>query len=396
MRILSVHNSSDIYGASRCIERLAKRLHRDGHELFVVLPSGGPLKSLLEAAGAQVILHPALSVIERSQLRSLGSKVRFLVQLPISVLWLTLLIFRLRVDVVHTNCATVFSSPFAAALSGRRHIWHVRECFVDFPSMWKYYQHLINMFSATVIAISRTVKEQFDPRLHQNITVVYDGLPSEDFEACPSEAVDRFRRRFNIGGRSAAVVGRIKWHRKGQEVFVRAAALLKAKYPDAKFLIVGSCAPGNEAHGERLHQLVENLGLGSQVVFTGDIDNVRPAFASVDVIAVPSVQPEPLGLVVMEAMAMGTPVVGSKSGGIAEQVVDGAQGYLFEPGNETEMAAAIDRLFGDAELRRQMGIQGRDRFRTNFGIEDSYRGFLAACEGLRPLAPCVESTQAVE
>src|ERR1700733_12571553 len=118
MRILSIHNSADIYGASRCIERLAKRLRRDGHWLFVVLPREGPLKELLEAAGARVILHPALSVIERNQMRSIASKLRFALELPISIFWLTLLIVRLRVDVVHTNCATMPSSPLAAALTG--------------------------------------------------------------------------------------------------------------------------------------------------------------------------------------------------------------------------------------------------------------------------------------
>jgi glycosyltransferase involved in cell wall biosynthesis len=397
MRILSIHNSADIYGASRCIERLAKRLNSDGHRLFVVLPRDGPLKKLLEAAGARVILHPALSVLERHQMRSVATKLRFALELPISVFWLTLLIVRLRVDVVHTNCATMPSSPFAAALTGRPHVWHIRECFVDFPFLWKYYQHLIYKLSREVIAISKTVKEQFDSRLHEKITVVYDGLPSEEFQPCSPDLIREFRTRFDLRGNAAAVIGRIKWLRKGQEVFVRAAALLKTKYPDAKFLIVGSSAPGNEEHSERLHRLVDELGLASQVVFTGDIDNVRPVFASVDLVVVPSVQPEPLGLVVMESMAMGTPVIGSRSGGIAEQVRDGVEGCLFQPGNEIELASAMDRLFSDSELRREMGIRARQRFVECFDIEESYRGFLAACEGLRPLTPpYVESTRASE
>jgi glycosyltransferase involved in cell wall biosynthesis len=322
-----------------------------------------------------------MSVIERSQMKSLVTKVHFALRLPISILWLTILAFRLRADVVHTNCAIILSSPFAAALSGRRHVWHIRECFVDFPHFWKYYQHLIHKLSSRIIAISRTVKEQFEPELQGKISVVYDGLPKEDFEPCSPQALDRFRARFQIEGHSAAVVGRIKWLRKGQEVFVRAAALVRNRFPHGTFLIVGSSAPGNEEHTENLHRLVKELGLEDQVIFTGDIDDVRPVFASMDVIVVPSVQPEPLGLVVMEAMAMATPVIGSRSGGIAEQVTDGVEGYLFEPGNEVELAAAMEHLFSDADLRRAMGARARQRFVACFEIEDSYQSFIKACAG---------------
>ncbi len=376
MRILSIHNSADIYGASRCLERLAVELKNDGHQLFTVLPCRGPLVELLERAGATVIFHPALAIVERNKMKSVWSRVSFLLRIPVSAVWLAALAVRLRVDVVHTNVATIISSPFAAIMSGRPHVWHIRECFLEFPALWKYYQYLIYYTSAIVVAMSMTVRDQFAPSIRKRIAIVYDGLPVGEFSPCAPEVIEDFRNRFGIQARSAAVLGRIKWHRKGQEVFVRAAARLKDKYPDARFLIVGSAAPGNEEHETNLKELVAQLGVGEQIVFTGEIDDVRPVLASVDSVVVPSVQPEPFGMVVTESMAMSTPVIGSRSGGIAEQVTDGNEGYLFEPGNDAELAVALDRMFSDDGRRREMGLGARRTFLDRFEIGESYRQFM--------------------
>jgi hypothetical protein len=103
MRILSINNTSDVYGASRCMERVFGRFADEGHEVHAVLPNPGPLVDMLEARGVHVHLHPGLSVIERIQFRSVLGCIRFLLLLPFSALWLAALIVRLRVDVVHTN-----------------------------------------------------------------------------------------------------------------------------------------------------------------------------------------------------------------------------------------------------------------------------------------------------
>ena len=175
----------------------------------------------------------------------------------------------------------------------------------------------------------------------------------------------------------------MKWKRKGQEVFIRAAGLLKSKYPDAVYLVVGTAAPGSEDHVDRFRALAHEVGVGDRVVFTGDIRDVRPVYAAVDVSVAPSVDPEPFGCIVIESMAMGTPVVGSAAAGIAEQIVDGQTGYLFAPGDEHGLAAALDTLFGDEQRRREIAAGARRRFLGEFELEESYGNYLRVFEAVR-------------
>ena len=94
MRILSVNHTSDVYGASRCLERLAERLIHGGHEVRVVVPSDGPLKAALEAHGVTVLVHPRLSIVDRNTTRTWGRRLRLLATFPVSVAWLALAILR--------------------------------------------------------------------------------------------------------------------------------------------------------------------------------------------------------------------------------------------------------------------------------------------------------------
>jgi glycosyltransferase involved in cell wall biosynthesis len=382
MKILSVNHTADLYGASRCLERVAGPLVAGGHELIVVIPKSGPLQKALERDGVRVLLHPFLPVIDRSALRTAWAKLKLLVTFPPSVLWLAWIILRHRIDVVHTNSAVVCSPAFAARLTRRPHVWHIREFFLEFPSMWRHYERVIHRMSTVIIAISAAVKNQFSAPLRPKIEVVYDGLPRDEFSAgAVDHAAHAFRSRFQLGGVPlAGVVGRLKWGRKGQEVLIRAAALLRDKYPTAKYVVVGTAAPGNEEHLDRFRALVDELNLRDTVVFTGDIDDVRPVYAALDVSVAPPVDPEPFGCIVIESMAMGTPVIGSNAAGIAEQIVDGETGILFAPGNEHELAQALDRLFRNRALREDMSAKGVRLFREKFDMDRCYQEYLRVFE----------------
>src|SRR5579871_1322210 len=103
MIILSVHNSADIYGSSRCLLRMMEPFVKDGHDVHVVVPCTGPLVGLLEEKGVKVHIHKNLAIVERTQFASFAGKVSLLWRYPVSILWLIMLILRLKVDLVHTN-----------------------------------------------------------------------------------------------------------------------------------------------------------------------------------------------------------------------------------------------------------------------------------------------------
>jgi glycosyltransferase involved in cell wall biosynthesis len=233
------------------------------------------------------------------------------------------------------------------------------------------------MFSSRLITISRAVETQFTPKLRSKCTIIYDGFEADDAKSDP-EAALALRKGVGDPRLLVGVVGRIKFVRKGQEVLVKAAALLRNRFPDIRYMVVGTAAPGSKDHLDRLKELIRTNGLGDQFFFTGDVSDTRNVYAALDITVVPSIQAEPFGLVVMESMALGTPVVGSRCGGITEQVVDGETGLLFAPGDEQALAESLACLLEDDQLRRSMGRAGQARARQVFGMEQTYL-LTAAC-----------------
>lgn len=372
MKILTVNNTADIYGASRCLERVFGCLAEDGHEVHAVLPERGPLAALLEARGIQVHVHPGLSVVDRAQLRTVAGCLRFAFQLPLSVAFLRSLIVRLQIEAVHTNTVVMPSPPLAALLTRRPHVWHVRELLAEFGWLWKPYQRFVLALSSTVVAISTAVRDQFDRKRQGKIRVIYDGLDEAAGEPDPLR-VQALRAMFPAAALLVGVVGRIKWHRKGQEVLVRAAAIVRKRYPETRYVVVGTPSPGNEDHETRLRELITANGLDASVTLLGDRDDPVSVFAALDMAVAPPVQPEPFGCVAIEAMAVGRPVVGSRAGGLAEQILDGETGFLFEPGDSEELARHLEILLGDPALRQAMGAAGKARVREHFSLEHTHR-----------------------
>lgn len=383
MKILSVNNTADRYGASRCMERVFGGLAEAGHEVHAVMPEEGPLVALLQARGIHVHLHPGLTIVDRNQLKTFTGLVRFLASIPSSVFFLVRLIQREHIDIVHTNTVVLPSPSLAAFLTRRPHVWHIREILQEFGPLWRPYQRWIWHLSSAIVAISFCVRDQFDPKLQGKAQVIYDGLDDSTGKPNPVRA-RTFKESFPAGAALIGVVGRIKWHRKGQEVLVRAASLLRKRYPEAHYAIVGTPSLGNEDHEVRLRALIAQHGLEDVVRLVGEIEDTTSLFAALDIAVAPSVQPEPFGCVVIEAMAAGTPVVGSRAGGIAEQIVHGETGLLFTPGDPEDLARELAKLLSDTELRRHMAAAGERRVRSRFQLAKTTADMLELFERLQP------------
>lgn len=367
-RVLYVHNSADIYGASQCLIRLFKALDRSRYIPLVVLPEDGPLRQRLEALGVEVMFHPRLSVITRRVFRSWRILVFFL-EFPASVVFLRSLIRRRKIDLVHTNTGVMVSPGLAAKLAGVPHLWHIRDWFQEFRGLWKPYSSYITWSSAAVINVSKAVASQFPdkPIIH----VIYDGFPSDSFQSPNPEAGNDFRRRFHLGSDFVVgCVGRIKFQRKGQEVLVRAAAILKSRGLHPKVIIIGSAFPGNESHSHALIALIGELGLQDRVILTGELDDVRPAYMAMNALALPSAQPEPFANVMMEAMSLGVPVIATNIGGSPEAVADGITGFLVPPADPEALADKIELLMNDPKLCERLGQAGPARVVERFSIEE--------------------------
>jgi len=364
MHVVFVHSGADLYGASRALLRLAGVLVERGRRVTVILPYEGELGSELEQKGVMVLLHSSMTILTRTGAR--GS-MRYLLLFPFSVFELLRLFRQLRPDVIHSNTSVILSAAPAARILGIPHIWHIREFFAEFPILWKVYRSYIALFSTAIVCVSHAVAAQFKDRTRQSkVRVIYDGIPESELRG--TYAVEVCRERFGLGEHClvAGVVGRIKTVGKGQEVLVKAASLLKDRYPQARYLLVGSPFPGNESHLISLRAAIRESGMEDRFILTGDLADVSPAYACLDVLVLPSATPEGFGLVLIEAMARGIAVIGTSAGGPCEIIDHGSSGLLVPAGDAHALAQTLDRVFADQQLRRQLAENGRARFEAMF------------------------------
>lgn len=371
-RILYAHNSADLYGASRSLLRLTGALDRGRFTPIALLPEDGPLRQRLEAQDVLTIVEPRLSVITRAGFSTAGL-LRLAARFPGSVLALARLLRRERIDLVHTNTGVVVSSALAARLCGRPHVWHIRDSFQEFGRIWPLYSAYIRSFSFRVLAVSEAVAAQFGDR--SRVRVLHNGFSLEDFAHVDRAAARRgFREKHGLDGFVVGCVGRIKIGRKGQEVLLHALARLAGQGRLLTCAIIGAPAPGSEDHLPRLQGLAAELGVADRVRWAGEEPDARLVYPALDVLVLPSAQPEPFAGVVMEAMAMGIPVVATRAGGSVDQVDEGRTGLLVAPGDADDLATALARLMDDPDLRARMSAAGPLRIAEKF----SMRSMMAA------------------
>ncbi|MDI9639295.1 glycosyltransferase family 1 protein [Geitlerinema splendidum] len=201
-----------------------------------------------------------------------------------------------------------------------------------------------------------------------NIKVIPCGTNIERFGSVRREAA-RDKLQLSPDDRVVLYVGRFD-PRKGIETAVRAVSHLSSeRKAQLKLMIAGGWTPG-EKDGEerdRIGQLTQALGIENNVQFVGRLDHtVLPTYyAAADVCVVPS-HYEPFGLVAIEAMACGTPVIASNVGGLKFTVIPEETGLLAPPKDDRAFAEAIDRILADPQWRSQLGEQARSRVEAKF------------------------------
>lgn len=157
---------------------------------------------------------------------------------------------------------------------------------------------------------------------------------------------------------------------KGQDVFVAAAAEVARARPKSRFVVVGGSVFGLEPeYFESLQRESAASGLADRLRFTGYRTDVPHLMAACDVICHTSRVPEPFGLVIVEAMALGRPVIATVGGGPSEIISDESDGILTPPEDPGALARAMIALIDDRDRRRALGTRGRELVRAQFSID---------------------------
>jgi glycosyltransferase involved in cell wall biosynthesis len=202
------------------------------------------------------------------------------------------------------------------------------------------------------------------------VDVVHTGIELQRFT--PGDGRDAFRQELGIGSQEAVVgtMSRLDDTRKGVDLFLQMAAQLAPRWPAARFLVVGDglLRPGLEAQAAA-------LGLGQRVIFAGWRRDTARVLAGLDVFVMPSLF-EGGPTTVLEAMAMGQPVVASRVGMVPEVIEEGRSGLIVPPGDVSALTLATTRLLEDPPLAARIGARAREQAVGAFSIDQMVGRYL--------------------
>jgi glycosyltransferase involved in cell wall biosynthesis len=362
IRVLMVSPSARPGGAEVVFESLVDLCPAHGIDVRPVLLEPGPLSDHLRArCTAHLVIDAHRLRHPRAVARTMRSLHRQLEAF--------------RADLVYSNMP---KAHLYCALPARAHAVSAVWCQAMIPSAPHPIERVASILPATrVLAVSEAgAAAQRRIAGSPPVTVVHPGIDLRRF----APRTDRTIREANGIGPDDVVIGIVgrlqPW--KGQHRFLHAARLVHQQIAAARFAVVGGAVLGWEGdYPTRLRRLARDLGIGDRVIFTGHTEEVERWTAALD-IAVNASEPEPFGLVVLEAMATGKPVVAVDAGGPAEIIRHGETGLLSRTSRPDDLAREIIRLADDPELRRRLGRAGRAEVEGRFAAEHMVGRFAAA------------------
>jgi glycosyltransferase involved in cell wall biosynthesis len=284
-------------------------------------------------------------------------------------------------DLVHANSIRAgLIAGLARRLGGPRCVVHVRDRLPGGVAsslvMW-----FLSLTAEHLVAVSQYAADGLSPRLRARTTVVHDGIDLARFRSPPMSRAEA-RGALGLDDNTAAVgvIGQIA-PRKGQATAIEALSLLPARWSDVRLFIVGEVKfatrdtrEDNFGYLAALRTEIERLGLQERVTFLGQVPDVERVLVALDVVLVPS-WVEPLGNVVIEALAASVPVVVTTEGGWAEVLHDGQDALLVRPRQTELWTRALESLLADARLRSRLAEAGK-RTVARFG-RDSHAAAVA-------------------
>ena len=343
-KILLLHSSNDMYGASRIVLQVIDILIKAKYEVFVILPYEGVLNKIITDKGASCSVYN-LGVFRKKYMNLKGLYNRFL-KIKKAKNHIANYIDKQRIDLLYTSTSVIISGGLAAKKSGIPSISHIHEI----PTSNKLYEIFsglfLRYFSKTVIVVSNSVAKHWQPYLKRNqLFKVYNGI------IFPFTNASFNTKSKTVQNITVTSIARLIPY-KGHKYFIEVAKELIKLNDQYQFLIVGDTFLGYESYEEELKILVSENDLHQNIHFLGYRSDIQAILAKTDLFFHPSIAPDPLPTVLFEAIKMKVPLVATKLGGAVEILDNGNCGLLVPHNNEIIAADLINDYFEDEKLKR--------------------------------------------
>lgn len=371
-RILVVDHAVDIGGAEVGLLRLLKRLDRMKFEPIFMVSSRGVLWEKLNKMQIETVVMKMCS-LERTR-----SPLRLLLHVFHSLWTVAGLIYHIKkrgVSLIHTNSekAHIFGC-IAGKLSGIPVIPDYQDLPRN-PKTRKLMSLLMRVTAKKVIVNSRAVADMFSQNgmNYGKVALVYPAVDLDEFN--PSIGCLDVKRELGLleSYPVIGIIGQIiPW--KGHREFLKAASIVKDVFPRPKFLIVGEVPSRHRQYKVELINQIRKLNLSHYAIFTGFRKDLTKTIAALDFLVLASWE-EPFGAVLIEAMAMQKPVIGTNAGGVPEIINDGKNGCLVPPKDPESLAEAMLKIARNRKKARKMGLEGLSKVREEFTLQRRVRRF---------------------
>ncbi len=374
MRILFLHSSSDVYGASKIFLQTVSIAKSSGHHVVVVLSKKGELEKAFLDMGIPVEIIN-LGILRRQYFNLKGIINRYQ-QWNKAIPALRSIIQSHQVNLVYSNTAAVLIGAYIARKHSIKHLWHIHEIIEKPIFLHRFLSYCFKHYADQLIVVSKAVEKHWQKGIEANkIKQIYNGI-----EPVQSSSLPSFRTSLNIPT-NALVIGmaaRIHYW-KGQSYFVEIAnELLAMEDPTIPlyFLIAGDPYTGYEYLLDQLINQIQQLKRKDQIIYLGLVKEMDVFYRSIDLLILPSQLPDPLPTVILEAMQYQIPVVATKQGGAMEMVKDNETGIFISLDNAQEAAQKIYAILPE-KIRLSMGSQGKKRVDEHFSQASFEKNILA-------------------
>lgn len=366
--IVFLHSSSELYGSDRSLLNLVKNLDKDKFNITVILPEDGPLVDKINSFDNVEVIINELAVLRRKNL-SLSGMSKYFIELMRSIKFINNLIKEKSIDIVYTNTSVIFVGGISAKICKVKSVWHIREII---KSKYERFivSKIVNIFSDYIIANSKATAEAISKN-KDKVKVVYNAIDIEknsgleDIDEVYKEVaatIVKSNNKIKIG-----MAGRInRW--KGQKLFVDMAKLVSEENDNVEFLIAGDVYKGEDYILDDLKGYILESGVKDKIGLLGQVDNMSNFYKKLDIFVLPSIQPEPFGLVVIEAMNNKLPVVATNHGGPVEIIDNNIDGFLVDYKDAREMAQVVNKLIKDKELRNYIATNAEKKVKEKFNV----------------------------
>lgn len=357
---------ADVFaGTERHLIDLAQGLKSRGVDVAVACPAGSPVATMADCGRMKVIRIEKKGVIDARAVEQLR--------------------WRLRagaISIIHAhNGRTAFIAALARSLARRGRIVatqhflapaHVHRAGIS-GMLSRTAHHWVNGRMDHLIAISQAACCGMINRgeaMSGKVSIVHNGIPIPD----PAKLQSREAVRAGLGIRDVCpmivCVARLE-PEKNIGTLISAMKIVSCAIPEARCMIAGEGSMGDLLKAE-----IERLNLGTSVRLLGFVRDTLSLINACDLFVLPSLA-EPFGLVLLEAMALGKPVIATQAGGPIEIVLDGESGLLVPPSDAYALASAIGKVAADVGVARRFGCGGLARFHEQFTVDRMVEAVLA-------------------